>query len=140
MELHQALAFAASRREGVLATVNRDGRPHLTNILYLFGDGDPIRVSVTDDRVKTRNLRRDPRTSIHVLGDNFWQWVVLEGTTELSDVAADPGDAVVDELVEMYRLGVGEHDDWDDYRQAMVRDRRLVLRFTAERAYGILPG
>jgi len=136
MELNQALEFAATHHEGVLATIGRDGRPQLTNILYIYGD--PIRISVTETRVKTKNLRRDPRASVHIGGGNFWEWVVLEGTTELSDVAAAPDDAVVDELVGMYRQARGEHDDWDDYRRTMVADRRLVVRFRAERAYGIL--
>lgn len=121
-------------------TVRRDGRPQLSNVLYGVGEGgDTIRISVTDSRAKTRNLRRDPRASLYVVGETFWSYVVLDGTAELTPVAADPNDEVVDELVVMYRHVQGEHSDWDEYRQAMVDDRRLVVRFRPERAYGILP-
>jgi PPOX class probable F420-dependent enzyme len=141
MELTDALAFARDRRQGVLTTIRANGRPQLSNILFLPGSGDTLIISVTDDRAKTANLRRDPRASLDVLGDTFWQYVVIEATAELSPVAADPHDATVDALVEYYRAGQGEHPDWDDYRAAMVSDRRLVLSLRPERAYGILaPG
>jgi hypothetical protein len=78
---------------------------------------------------------------LYVLGDNFWQYVVLETTAELMPVAADPHDATVDRLVEYYKTGVGEHEDWEEYRAAMVKDRRLVLILRPERAYGMVaPG
>ena len=64
---------------------------------------------------------------------------MIEGAVELSPVAADPGDATVDELVELYRSLSGEHPNWDEYRAAMVRDRRLVVRLHPERAYGMWP-
>src|SRR5690606_41290599 len=96
-----------------------------------------VRVSVTDDRAKTRNLRRDPRASYHVTTDDRWAYTVAEGTAELSPVARDPYDATVEELIRLYRDVQGEHPDWDDYRAAMVRDRRLVLRLHVERAYRI---
>jgi PPOX class probable F420-dependent enzyme len=101
------------------------------------GPGDTLLISMTDDRVKTRNLRRDPRASLYVQGDNFWTWVVIEATAELSAVAADPHDATADALVEYYRLGSGEHSDWEEYRAAMVSDHRLVLTLHPERAYGL---
>jgi PPOX class probable F420-dependent enzyme len=137
MELAQALTFARSRHQGVLTTIKSDGRPQISNIAYATGDDDVILISVTDSRAKTANLRRDPRASLYVLGDNFYQWVVLEGTVELSPVAADPHDATVDLLVTYYRGANGEHDDWEDYRAAMVADKRLILSFRPERAYGI---
>ena len=140
MDLSPALRFARSRREGVLVTLRRDGRPQLSNVLYGIGeDGDTIRISVTDSRAKTRNLRRDPRASLYVVGETFWSYVVLDGAADLTPVAADPNDAVVDELVLMYRQAGGEHPDWDEYRQAMVEDQRLVVRLRPDRAYGILP-
>jgi PPOX class probable F420-dependent enzyme len=97
-----------------------------------------VRISVTDDRAKTRNLRADPRVSLHVASKDFWTWVVVEGTADLTPVAADPHDATVEELVTYYRGVNGEHPDWDDYRAAMVRDRRLAVRFTPTHAYGQL--
>ena len=128
-------------RRGVLATLHADGRPQLSNVSYAYDDATRlVRVSVTDDRAKTRNLRRDPRAAFHVTTDDFWAFVVAEGTAELSPVAADPRDATVEELIELYRTVQGEHPDWDDYRAAMVRDRRLVLRLHADRVYGQPPG
>jgi PPOX class probable F420-dependent enzyme len=131
------LDLVAARRSGVLATVKRDGRPQLSNVGYAW---DPqqrlVRVSVTADRAKTRNLQRDPRVTLHVASEDFWSWVAVEGTAELMPVAADPHDATVEELVTYYRAISGEHPDWDDYRRAMVADRRLVVRFTPEHTYG----
>ena len=135
------LAFVAENKRGVLATVKRDGRPQLSNVGYTFDAGAGlVRVSVTDDRAKTRNLRRDPRVGLHVASRDFWTWVVVEGTAELTPVAADPHDATVEELITYYRGTAGEHPDWDDYRRAMVADRRLVVRFRPEHAYGQLGG
>ncbi len=131
------LALVAGRRFGVLATVKRDGRPQLSNVGYAYDPGQRLfRVSVTADRAKTRNLQADPRVTLHVSSDDFWSWVAVEGTAELTPVAADPHDATVEELVTYYRGISGEHEDWDDYRRAMVADRRLVVRFPPEHTYG----
>ena len=140
MELAQALEFAHGRQQGVLATIRRDGRPQLSNILYAFDEQGAARISVTDDRAKTRNLRRDSRASLYIPGDIFWQWVVLDGATELSPVAQSPDDPTVEALIAFYRDLSGEHPDWDDYRRAMVTDMRLLIRFTPERAYGLMGG
>lgn len=140
MELTTAIEFARTNRQGVLTTIRRDGRPQLSNILYAVDDAGVIRVSVTATRAKTKNLRRDPRTSLYVCGETFWAYAIIDGTADVAPVAADPGDATVDELVELYRALSGEHDDWDDYRATMVRDQRLVLRIIPTSAYGMLPG
>jgi PPOX class probable F420-dependent enzyme len=137
MDLADALEKIRSQRLGVLTTIKRDGRPQLSNITYAVGDDGVIRISVTDGRAKTKNLRRDDRVSLYVGRDDGWAYVVLEGTATLSDVAAAPDDAAVEELVALYRSIGGEHPDWDDYRAAMVRDRRLVVRCTPARAYGM---
>jgi len=126
-----------ARRQGVLVTLRKDGWPQLSNVNYGWdAQSQTIRISTTDDRAKTHNLRRDPRASFHVASDDFWSYVVVDGRAELSAVAQDPNDAAVGELIELYRSVQGEHPDWDDYRAAMVRDRRLVVRLRAERAYG----
>ncbi len=138
MELSDALAFAAPLRHGVLTTLKRDGRPQLSNVSYLLGDDGVIRVSITADRAKYTNLRNDPRVSLHVTRDDFYAYVVLEADAELSAVAASTDDAAVDELVQLYSGLAGEHSDWDEYRRAMVADRRLVVRITPMRAYGML--
>ena len=137
MDLDAALAFARQRHQGVLATLKGDGRPQLSNIAYDVGDDGAIRISVTDGRAKTANLRRDPRASLHVTQDDFWAYVVIEADVELLPVAVTPDDATVDELVAYYRAVQGEHPDWDEYRRAMVADRRLVLRLHPTRAYGM---
>src|SRR5690606_11930157 len=110
-----------SRHLGALATLLPNGRPHLTTITYAVNDAaEIVRISITDTRVKARNLRRDPRAALHVMGTSPWSWVTAEGTAELSPVAADPHDATVEELIGYYRAVSGEHPDWDDYRRAMV--------------------
>ena len=134
------LAFVAENKGGVLATLKSDGRPQLSNVGYADdADAGLFRISVTDSRAKTRNLRRDPRVTLHVASKDFWTWVAVEGTADLTPVAADPPDATVEELVTYYRGVNGEHPDWDDYRAAMVRDQRLVVTFRAEHTYGQLP-
>lgn len=120
-----------------MVTIQADGRPQLTHISYAMDEAGTVRISITDTRVKTRNLRRDPRALLHVAGDSFWDYVVLDGTVELSAVAADPHDAATDELVEVYRAIGGEHPDWEEYRRVMTQDHRLVARFRAARAYGV---
>jgi PPOX class probable F420-dependent enzyme len=95
---------------------------------------------VTDGRAKTKNLLRDPRASFHVTNETFYSYVVAEGTATLSDVATDPGDAAADELVELYRSVAGEHPDWDEYRAAMVSDKRRVVRIPVEKVYGAAIG
>ncbi|MFG2602996.1 PPOX class F420-dependent oxidoreductase [Streptomyces sp. NPDC048514] len=131
------LDLLADGHGGVLVTLKRDGRPQLSNVSHAYyADERIIRISVTDDRAKTRNLRRDPRASYHVTSADRWAYTVAEGTAELSPVAADPHDETVEELVRLYRDVLGEHPDWDDYRAAMIRDRRLVVRLHVDRAYG----
>jgi PPOX class probable F420-dependent enzyme len=138
MDLSTALAFVRDHRQAVLATQKRDGRPQLSNVIYAVDDEGIVRVSITADRAKAANLARDPRASLHVSREDFWAYVVLEADVELSPVAAAPDDAAVEELVALYRSMVGEHDDWDDYRRAMVADRRLVARLRPTHAYGML--
>ncbi len=136
MDLNRALELAGGQKLGVLVTLRQDGRPQLSNVMYAVDNGG-IRISVTDDRAKTANLRRDPRASLYVGREDGWAYLVLDGEADLSDVATAPDDAVVDELVELYRALQGEHPDWDEYRRAMVDDRRLVVRLRPERAYGM---
>jgi PPOX class probable F420-dependent enzyme len=122
-------------RHGTLATIKRDGRPQLSPVSFSFAD-NVIRVSSTDDRAKVKNLRRDPRVSFYVTDPGYDGYIVVEGTAVLSPVAADPGDATVNELIEVYRSIAGEHPDWDDYRAAMVADKRLVISVPVDRVYG----
>ena len=127
----------AESHGGALVALKRDGRPQLSNVSHTF---DPatnlLRISTTADRAKVANLRRDPRASYYVTTADQWSYAVAEGTVELTPVAAEPDDAVVEELIEVYRRVLGEHPDWDEYRAAMVADRRLVIRLNVERIYG----
>jgi PPOX class probable F420-dependent enzyme len=126
-------------RLGVLVTIKKDGRPQLSNVSYIYDPAtNVIRISVTDGRAKTRNLRRDPRASFYVANADGNTYVVAEGTVELTAVAADPHDAVVDELVEHFRAVRGsEHSDWGEFREAMVAQRRLLVRLPVDRTYGL---
>ncbi|MEZ0163218.1 PPOX class F420-dependent oxidoreductase [Kineococcus sp. LSe6-4] len=135
------LDLVGSTRNGVLVTLKRDGRPQLSNVTHHY---DPerrlVRVSVTADRAKARNLQRDRRASLHVTSADFWSWAVVEGEADLSAVAAREDDETVAELVDLYRALAGEHPDWDDYRRTMVRDRRQVVRLPVGHVYGQVPG
>jgi PPOX class probable F420-dependent enzyme len=131
------LGLLASGHRGVLATIRRDSRPLLSNVVHAF---DPqtkiIRISTTADRAKTRNLLRDPRATYYVPGSDFWKFLVADTTAALSPVAQTGDDAVVDELVELYRAISGEHPDWDEYRASMVREQRLVVRLYVAGLHG----
>jgi PPOX class probable F420-dependent enzyme len=122
---------------GALVALKRDGRPQLSNVSHTYDPGARLlRISTTADRAKVANLRRDPRAGFYVTSPDQRAYAVAEGTAELTPVATDPHDATVDELVEVYRLIAGEHPNWDEYRAAMVADRRLVVRLSVERVYG----
>jgi PPOX class probable F420-dependent enzyme len=138
MELDQALAAARATHQSVLTTLRRDGKPQLSNILHATRDDGVIIVSTTADRAKYHNLRREPWAALKVDGDSFWSYAVIEADVTLSEVAAEPGDPTVDELVDYYRAISGEHPDWDDYRHAMVAEHRVVARLRPIRAYGAL--
>lgn len=140
MELREALDFIRDKRQGVLITQKADGRPQSSNIVFLLGDDGVIRISATDGRAKTANLRRSGTASLHVNRDDFWAYAVIEADVTLTPVAEDRSDATVDALVELYRGLAGEHEDWDDYRAAMVADRRLLIELRPTHAYGMLGG
>lgn len=132
-----ATDLLSTRHHGVLVTLKRDGRPQLSNVGFAYDpEAKLIRISVTDDRAKTRNLRRDPRASFYVSSPNMRAYEVAEGNAELTAVATDPHDSTVDELVDVYRTIAGEHPDWAEFRQAMVDQRRLVVRLPVDRTYG----
>ncbi len=135
------LAVISGNSLGVLATIKRDGRPQLSNVSYHFdARSTTIQVSITEPRAKTRNLRRDPRASILVSSDDGWSYAVAEGTAALTPPAASSDDDTVEALIALYRNIAGEHPDWDDYRQAMVTDRRVVLTLPISHLYGMPPG
>lgn len=140
MELPDAISFAAERRLGVLITIRSDGRPQSSDIVYVVDDGS-FAISVTNDRAKTANLRRDPRAVLHVSDDKSWSYISLDGTVELSPETTVVGDATSDALVDYYeRVTGGPHPDWDEYRRAMIDERRLIARFTPTSAAGHVGG
>ncbi len=138
MEISAALAAARQTHQSVLTTLRRNGRPQLSNVVHAVDDAGVIRVSTTAERAKYANLRREPWAALKVDAGSFWSYAVLEGPVELSAVAATRDDAVVAELVALYRAISGEHGDWDGYRAAMVADRRVVVRLLPDHAYGSL--
>lgn len=138
MDLDRALQAVAATSQSVLTTIRSDGLPQISNVVHALGEDGLVRISTTADRAKHANLRRRPWAALHVNGDSFWSYAVVEADADLSPVAEDPGDATVEELVALYRALSGEHDDWDDYRRAMVEDRRVVVRLRPTRAYGAL--
>jgi len=138
MEITDALDFIRERHHAVLATTKRDGRPQLSNITYVLGDDGVIRISVTADRAKTRNLARDPRATLHIAQSDFWAYCAIDCDVELMPVTESPDDETADALVDYFRSVMGEHDDWADYRRTMVADGRLLLLLTPTHAYGML--
>ena len=131
------VALFSTTDSGTLITLKRDGRPQASVVTHQF---DPqrttLRVSITEPRAKTRNLRRDPRASYMVVADDHWSYAVGEATAQLTPPAADPHDATVDALVDLYRSIRGEHPDWDEYRAAMVADQRVLLTLQLDHVYG----
>ena len=114
----------------MLATFRASGLPQLSPVLAAADGTGRVLISTREAAAKTRNLRRDPRASLCVISDGFFgDWVQLDGTAEVISLP----DAM-ELLVGYYRLVAGEHPDWDDYRAAMERDRRVVLRLSITRA------
>ena len=125
-----AAGFLRAHHRAVLATSRADGRPQLSPVLCVADDEGRILISTRETAVKTRNLRRDPRASVCAFTDGFFgEWVQAEGDAEIISLP----DAM-DLLIDYYRRVAGEHSDWADYRAAMVRDQRVIVRITLTRA------
>ncbi|MDP9398610.1 MAG: PPOX class F420-dependent oxidoreductase [Actinomycetota bacterium] len=130
MDAAQARAFLRTHSRAVLATVRADGRPQLSPVLCAVDDAGRVVVSTRETAVKVRNSRRDPRIALCVFPDQFFgPWVQVEGQAE---IVALP--EALELLVDYYRRVAGEHPDWDDYRAAMQRERRVLVRFEITRA------
>ncbi|MFG1640325.1 PPOX class F420-dependent oxidoreductase [Amycolatopsis sp. NPDC049252] len=131
--------FITAHRHGVLATIRRDGRPQLSTITHLYNpETDTITASITETRAKTKNMRRDPRVTYHVGSEDGWSYVVAEAHAELTEPAAAPDDATVAGLVDYYRRAAGEHPNWDEYREAMVADQRVLLTLHLDKVFGVI--
>lgn len=133
------LALTSERNIGALAVIKRDGRPKLSTINFTLDPATTTaRMSMMDGGSQVRHLRRDPRASIFVGNPDGWTYAVLEGKVELSPLALAEKDETCDELVDVFRSIRGEdHPSWDDYRETMVAEGRLVARLRVERVYGL---
>ena len=129
MEIAKALEFIARNHRAVLATTRGDGSPQLS-LVAAGVEGDSVVISTRETAMKTRNLRRRPHASLLVFTDAFYgDSVQVDGNVE---VVALP--EAMDGLIAYYRQLSGEHPDWKEYRAAMERDRRVLLRLSIERA------
>jgi PPOX class probable F420-dependent enzyme len=129
MSAAHAQQFLRDHHRAILATLRADGRPQLSPVVCAVDDQGRVLISTRETAVKTRNLRRDPFASLCAFSDGFFgEWVQAEGTAEVISLP----DAM-DLLVDYYRMTSGEHPDWSDYRAAMVRDRRVIVRVTVSR-------
>ena len=130
MDIQRAVEFLRSQHRAVLATRRSDGSPQLSPIVAAVDDDGRILISTRETAVKAKNLARDPRASLCVINDGFYgQWIQVDGTAEIIHLP----DAL-ELLVDYYRRISGEHPDWSEYRSAMERDRRLIVRVSIERA------
>ena len=130
VDVAAAQEFLRDNHNAVMATFRQDGRPALSPVTVAVDADGRVLVSTRETAMKVKHLRRDPRVTLAVLNPGFYgEWVQVEGTAEIIELP----DAM-ELLVDYYRRASGEHPDWDDYRAAMARDRRVVIRFTIERA------
>lgn len=130
MDIERAADFLRHHHRCVLATTRADGRPQLSPVTATADDAGRILISTRETAVKAKNLARDPRASLCAMNDGFYgEWVQAEGTAEIIRLPE-----AMDLLVDYYRRVSGEHPDWDDYRAAMHRDRRVIVRITISRA------
>jgi PPOX class probable F420-dependent enzyme len=130
MDLDDARAIVREQHQAVLATVKADGTPQLSPVAVAVDGAGRVVISTRETAFKTRHLRRDPRAFLCVLPDGFYgRWIQLTGTAEVVSLpdAMEP-------LVDYYRSISGEHPDWADYRAAMERDQRVIVRITLESA------
>ena len=125
----ELVEFVRPRHHGVLLTSRRDGWPQSSLVTIGVSDDGQLLVSSYPERAKVHNLRRNSRASMVVMSDTFsGEWVQIDGSAEITD-APDS----VEGLVEYFRVISGEHPDWDEYRQAMVRQQKSLIRITIER-------
>jgi len=134
-------ALLAGSRLGVLGTIKADGRPQLSPVLPFYDrPAGVIYVSMRAGLAKTVNLRRDARAALEVTSADGRSWATAEGTATLTGPGGDPYGPEVQALVDYYRLAAGEHPDWDEYRSAMVADRRVLMTMTVEHVVGATIG
>jgi PPOX class probable F420-dependent enzyme len=129
-DVDAAREFLTRNHRAVLATHRRDGRPQLSPVTAGVDDDGMVVISSRETAMKVKNLRRDPRASLVAFTDGFFgEWVQIDGQAQIVSLP----DAM-DGLVEYYRRVAGEHEDWDDYRRAMERERRVLIGIAVESA------
>ena len=130
MDVEEARELIRANHHGVLATRRADGRPQLSPVAAAIDDAGRVVISTRETAIKVKNLARDPRASLCVLTDRFFgDWIQAEGTAEIIHLP----DAM-ELLIDYYRGIAGEHPDWDEYRDAMRRERRVIVAITLTRA------
>jgi PPOX class probable F420-dependent enzyme len=130
VDIEGAVEFARTNHRAVLATCRRDGSPQLSPVTVSVDDSGRIIVSSRERAAKVLNLRRNPHASLCLLNDGFYgDWAQVEGEVEIVNLP----DAM-EGLVDYYRSISGEHPDWDDYRAAMTREQRVLIKMTVSRA------
>lgn len=130
MDLGEAVEFVRSHSRAVLVTRRRDGRSQTSPVTVGVADDGVLVVSSRETAMKVKNLERDPVATLCVLSDGFFgPWIQVEGPVEIVRLPE-----AMDGLVDYYRRLSGEHPDWDDYRAAMERERRVLLRLTVTAA------
>ncbi|GGV46598.1 PPOX class F420-dependent enzyme [Kitasatospora herbaricolor] len=126
----------STQQFAILATNKSSGHPHLTTMLYSWDAAARIvRFSTTADRIKVKQLRRDPRAAVHVQGDDVWSFAVAEGEADVSAVTTTPGDTVGRELLAMVPAAARPQDE-DAFLTQLVAERRVVIRLKVSRLYG----
>ena len=129
VERDELIAFIRPRHRAVLSTVRRDGAPQLSPVTMGVDESGRIVVSTYPQRAKVRNLRRTARASLCVLSDDWdGPWAQVEGSAEVLDLPE-----ALEPLVDYYRAISGEHPDWDEYREAMARQGKCLVRVTIDR-------
>jgi PPOX class probable F420-dependent enzyme len=129
MDVADARDFVAENHRGVLVTRRSDGNLQTSPITVGVDDEDKIVISSRETAYKVKNLRRDPRATLCLMNDGFYgKWMQVDGTAEIVSLP----DAM-EQLVEYYRRISGEHPDWDEYRQAMTDQKRVLIKVTVER-------
>jgi PPOX class probable F420-dependent enzyme len=124
VDIGPALEFVRTHHQAVLSTRRRDGRSQLSPVTVGVDGEGLVVISTRETAAKTKNVRREPNVSICVMSDQFYgEWVQVDGVAEVQSLPE-----AMDGLVDYYRSISGEHPDWSDYRAAMERDRRCLLR------------
>ena len=135
MNKTEAVIYLKENHRGVLATAKKDGRPQLSNIGYLYDTDGLVKISTTADRIKVHNIKRNSQVSMVAQGNNWYEYLVIEGTATVSP------EGQLEELRHLYEGTAGKpHPNWAEYDEAMVRDHRIIISITIEKMYPLENG